>query len=444
MDSILSPPLPLWASAPIAIAYLVLAFLQCRTIRSGALRFLIFAVTIRFVVAEFHVFTFGASPFGVSYSALATIAVIGVGLLLIRRERLVDPALMPIIIYAVVIALSALINGVPMDAIEVLAKFGYLAIVMLAFVDACKDVGANRTLKMLLLPMSIPFAYQLVSLALNVSKMGESDGSQSFIGGFSHEAGFSVALACGLLVLCLIRDMRLSVRLIGLAIGFAALVLANYRTTIIAMAPLIGMAVFVWLLQSFRPNQRWSLTILMPMLIAGMAAAFILPNQERFSDIATALDPETELIRDPRSFTAEQRSVFSGRAYIWSRYIDSYSRGSPIQQLVGYGPESWSEEFELYAHNTAVSTLYEYGIIGLAALIVLWGWQFWLALRSRHNIAIAGHLSFFILSMSTMPFWIVEGLLFYGILCGFGSYRLSQVTKSKQTHRQRRHSVRPT
>src|SRR3546814_13456103 len=31
----------------------------------------------------------------------------------------------------------------------------------------------------------------------------------------------------------------------------------------------------------------------------------------------------------------------------------------------------------------------------------------------------AGHLSFFILNLATMPFWQVEGLALYGLLCGY-------------------------
>jgi hypothetical protein len=37
-------------------------------------------------------------------------------------------------------------------------------------------------------------------------------------------------------------------------------------------------------------------------------------------------------------------------------------------------------------------------------------------------LLLAAHASFFVLNMATMPFWQVEGLALYGLLCGYTVY----------------------
>src|SRR3546814_3924838 len=36
----------------------------------------------------------------------------------------------------------------------------------------------------------------------------------------------------------------------------------------------------------------------------------------------------------------------------------------------GFGPESWAKSFDVYPHNTLISTLYELGIIGMIAMLL--------------------------------------------------------------------------
>jgi hypothetical protein len=111
----------------------------------------------------------------------------------------------------------------------------------------------------------------------------------------------------------------------------------------------------------------------------------------------------------------------SGRPLIWSSYIYAWADGTPLQHLFGLGPESWEGVFKVYPHNTLVATLYELGWFGVAAMIALWTVMFVAAASARgHRFQlIAAHLAFFLLNMATMPFWQVEGLALYGLLCGY-------------------------
>jgi hypothetical protein len=77
--------------------------------------------------------------------------------------------------------------------------------------------------------------------------------------------------------------------------------------------------------------------------------------------------------------------------------------------------------FAKYAHNTLVSTLYEYGPVGVVAIIFLWATMLLMAVRVRHGPRaklIGAHLSFITLNMATMPHWLIEGDIMYAIICG--------------------------
>src|SRR6185295_8118598 len=85
--------------------------------------------------------------------------------------------------------------------------------------------------------------------------------------------------------------------------------------------------------------------------------------------------------KEPQYYTPDERKLMSGRPYIWAAYIDGYLDGGAKTLLVGYGPSAWVGKFAIYAHNTLVSTLYEYGILGVLAIVSVWVSMFVAALR---------------------------------------------------------------
>jgi hypothetical protein len=141
--------------------------------------------------------------------------------------------------------------------------------------------------------------------------------------------------------------------------------------------------------------------------------------QERFADIGTMLDKNTSLLQPPERFSEEETRMFSGRAYLWSQYIDAFLDGSIINILVGFGPEGWVGRFSLYAHNTFVSYLYELGLFGVAAFLWILISNFLRALHASSAdmpILISCHIGFFVLNLATMPFWTLEGAILYALL----------------------------
>jgi len=69
----------------------------------------------------------------------------------------------------------------------------------------------------------------------------------------------------------------------------------------------------------------------------------------------------------------------------------------------------------------------------VAAMLALWTVMFTAAIAARGERfkLLAAHFAFFLLNMATMPFWQVEGLAMYGLLCGYTIYaaRTAQVPR---------------
>jgi O-antigen ligase len=119
---------------------------------------------------------------------------------------------------------------------------------------------------------------------------------------------------------------------------------------------------------------------------------------------------------------AEQK-LLSGRLYIWNRYLETYAAGDDPRLLLGFGPDAWVETFGVYAHNTIVSYLYELGFAGAFLLVLVWIGMLWRAGQIRdwplRGQLLSAHVGFVFLNMATMPFWQIEGLILYGVLCGY-------------------------
>src|SRR3546814_18264760 len=69
-------------------------------------------------------------------------------------------------------------------------------------------------------------------------KVAEDGDGLVWIGGYNHEAAFSVALLTGFMVGGFARSAPRAVRIAFLMVTFIAILLAGYRTTILALPPL--------------------------------------------------------------------------------------------------------------------------------------------------------------------------------------------------------------
>lgn len=441
-----SPPLPAYAMLPATGVFIVLILLLVRRASSRSAGFVYVAVWLRFILAAFNRITFAESPLGLSWNALFSLAVIAAGLAIIRRRDIPGPALIPIGIAIAAAAISGAVNHDVPGAIEMIVKYVYFAVIAIAVIGAIEDLGSDRFLARLLWPFVVPVGLQAISLVLGVAKINDQDGTPSYIGGFYHEAAFSVALSAGLFIACMQRQTRAPVKVL-LIVGFvASIALANYRTAILAMTPLVGATLFLAGVRSFVPQQRPLIAgaMLLVLICGGVASADL--ARDRFADIGTIAERGTGIIKPPESFTEDDRAVMSGRALIWSEYLYGFAAGSPKHELFGFGPDSGETAFGIYAHNTLISALYELGVFGFASILLLWLWILVLAFRSEREARfklVAAHLGFIILNMATMPMWMVEGMMFYGLLCGYTIHSRRHLRAAQQAQREARDSPNP-
>lgn len=416
------PSFGLAVLAPATVLLLVLVVAAGMRIKSTAGRFVIAALWARYIFGAYHVYMFKPLAAGLSGNALASIVITGIGLLVIHKRNLLLAALMPVYLMIALIFLSGGLNGDPMGAVGVAVKYAYFAVLMVATFEALRQDEEEKLLPLLLWAFAPLLLFQWLSLALGLPKGSETDGSAVWIGGYNHEAAFSMALSAAFVAGCLAYKLNPALRLGFVTAALTGIVLAGYRTAIAAMVPLAFATFWAALPQYVKPEQQRAVGAITLVLAITGAAAFVVFYHERFADVATFLSDPGALIKEPRSFTQVDRQVMSGRALIWSQYIYAYIEGQPFQLLFGFGPESWTTNFSAYPHNTLVGTLYELGGVGVGAMLLLWLAMIGLAFRSRRPerlILLSAHFSFIVLNFATMPFWQVEGLALYGLLCGY-------------------------
>ncbi|MEO8630672.1 MAG: O-antigen ligase family protein [Betaproteobacteria bacterium] len=431
---IAGPSLPAWALLPAsALLALIMLYVLLRT-RGSAARFVMFACWFRYMLDVFHQQSLRMSPAGLTWVALGSVGIISVGFVLLEKRRFLIWPFFPVGIICLLMIVSGLINGHGSWAIEPCVRFIYFVVICVAFAKAVEQ-GGSRFVSRFLWVFLPPICFQLISVALGIVKAGEVDGSASYIGGFYHEQSFSLILATCFLAACFATQLPRAIKAGLILYCLVGIWIANYRTTILGITPLAVLQFGREFPRAFLQGQRTLVVAAMGLVVAIMLTITTAGGgAARFADVANVF--KTDLIKNPASFTREDRRVLSGRLYIWSNYIYAYDEAKPLQKIIGLGPDSWSTRFNVYAHNTLVSYLYELGLLGLISILLLWGTMFSLALRAERSWRtriVAGHVSFFILNMATMPHWQIEGNILYGVLCGFTLAKVREVRRVAKT-----------
>lgn len=421
----LSPPLPMpYLLLATLIAVLATAFAAWRT-RSKLGWVLFFAVQARYLGGYFHEISFRPSFLGPSWPALFTMVFAFLLVLTVRRDGFARKALLPIYGLAGLALLSGLANQAFYPTFIVILKFTYLAAFMIGLIELFGKVGERKVLTSLLIVVSTALLFQGLSLALGVTKATEEDGSISYIGGYNHEASFSIVMLTALAVGVMARDAAPLASRILVPLCVVGVFFANYRTAMLAAAPLIVAYYVIGVVRRFRPNQRAGVGVF---VFALGLAVFTLGSglmSERFQDIESAWSSGVSPLLEPDEMTKADRKLFSGRLYIWSNYIYGYVEGDARTLWIGAGPEARLESIKKYPHNTLISALYEYGPAGVFTMLSLWISMLIAAIRVKGGeVLVAGHVGFFMLNMSTMPLWLIEGIILYAALCGVTLYRL--------------------
>ncbi|MEL7028703.1 MAG: hypothetical protein AAGL49_05695, partial [Pseudomonadota bacterium] len=200
------------------------------------------------------------------------------------------------------------------------------------------------------------------------------------------------------------------------------LYLTNYRTSYFALLPILAYFVLRSVTGSVVAPQRALVGALTAVSVAIGIGAIAIALQDRLIDVVIVAQNAPDYLKPPYDFTDPERDLFSSRVYIWSQYVYEYLSGDFLTYLVGYGPNGWEGKFHLYAHNTFVGYIHDFGAIGLACLLLLLATNAILSLRAPEVelrfALLSAHVGFVFLNMATMPLWQIEGEIFYGLLCG--------------------------
>lgn len=411
---------------PVTLFLLIPLVIAARRAGSLAGGFVIVALWLRYVAGAYHLYMFKPLAGGLSGNALLSVGITAFGLfVVVRPANLAIRWLVPIYVLILLTIVSAVLNGEIGGAINASVKYAYLVVIIITVFQALRSDPAERFMSWAMVAFLPLLAFQALSLALNLPK-GAEDGGIVWIGGYNHEGAFSVALVTGFTVACFARSAPLPIRIAFLLTSLIGIQLAGYRTAILALAPLALATFLTELTVNVRRDQRAPMAAMAAVTGLLLVAVGSVLYSEQFADLAGLISDPTRLIQPPREFDYVERQVMSARPLIWSSYIYAWAAGTPAQHLFGFGPESWQGLFKVYPHNTLVSTLYELGCFGVAAMVTLWAVMASAAARAARGERFklfAAHFAFFLLNMATMPFWQVEGLALYGLLCGYTIFR---------------------
>jgi len=439
-----SPSLPHSILYPATMMFIFVQMIVFWRVNDRVANFVIFAIWFRYVLDAYPFVTYKPLFAGLSLIAFCSGGIIALGLVVIKPRDLLKRHLVPCYMLIGVVIVSGLVNSTPGGIISVALKYSYFIVVTLAVFESLERLG-ERFLSVILWAFLPPLVLQALSIILGIHTAAENytaaeeGGSNSFIGGYNHEANFSIILATCFIVACMSTAVRGIIKSGLLLISLVGIYFANYRTTMIAIAPMAMAQFTAGISGRFIRDQR--AIVAAGAFVIGLAGVIGVSwfLQQRFQDVTTVAESRGLMIKPPAEFSVAEGKTLSGRSYIWSSYLYAYLRGSDVQHVIGFGPET--RALTKYAHNTLISYLYEYGVVGVILIIYWWAAMFVAGLRivlGPKVRLLAAHVSFILLNMGTMPLWMIEGNILYGILCGYTLYLLKNSQSLGQIPSRRR------
>ncbi len=391
------------------------------------MKFLYLALSVRFMANFLHTYTAYPLIAGQSINSLLGLAIIVSGLLLSRNHLIRYRAFLPVLVFIGVMIFSALYNNSTSGLLNALLRQALFIVVAISFVRVLDSDPRDGSFPPRLLSIfAAPIVMQVMSLVFNIrNTLTESDGSESFIGGYLHEGVFSVLLLCGLSITVLSRGMPWRRATLYATIFFIAIVFANYRTVLLASVPIMAGHLLIGSGQGFKADMAVLVRILVGVATVVIGILLFTFLAQRLTDIATAASDISSLFKPPELFDSQDRKLFSGRILIWSDYVFTTISGSMSHILIGFGPDAWEGTFAKYAHNVYVSYIYEFGFIGVAAHLMVTVSFFWMAISTKHSrrwAVVACHIGYSMVSLGTMPTVTIEGVILYATICGYTLY----------------------
>ena len=288
-----------------------------------------------------------------------------------RVER--HPVLMPLMVYLLAMALSAVRSFNLRDALEILARntSPFLLMFLIAALFP-KPRHWRRVLYVFTFVGGIPVIVSLYHLATGQMNEYSLDGINRLVGGYPnlHAHGHMMMLLTALYSfwVAYLRPGKWRTVAAGFAAAaFLCLVLSYTRTA------LLGLGVFALVF----PLMLRRYEVLWLVLFGGMVAlAFSGTMQERFQDFI--------LIFDTHNTQIDRLQLGSGRLGIWTVSLREFLRQSPVDLLLGVGLDGhWkmvqpyvdqyrvNREGTLNPHNDYLTLLFQLGPLAVVSYIVI-------------------------------------------------------------------------
>ena len=389
------------------------------------IKFLALAIWGRYVLSVLNEYTFKPIVAGLSGNALFSILIVILSIFIITNRAFKLKILLPYYLL-IFISIISFFNGFNITGlINFIMKWMYFICISLLIYTALKKNGSDKVLAILLKVHTFPLLMQLLSLLLGEVKATENDGSVSVIGGYGHESAFSMISLTILLLSMLYMPFKEKKAIKFLFFSVTSLVLANYRTSLLSAIPLLVKFVFAYAKAKFNSQSRIYIYIYISLLTAVLLVIGWASIYERFTDIFDLFFGDVSLFKNIKYYSEKEILLFSARFYIWNQYIAEFLTGDFFSLLLGNGPNSWEDYFRVYAHNTFVSYLFEYGFFGLSILFYIFILNLIACFKSIPKFRftlVLGLIGFFILNLMTMPLWNIEGNILYSILVSFSWY----------------------
>jgi hypothetical protein len=416
-------PLPLLA---LGLAFWLVVTLRALRGQGAIFRALYLALSIRLLLGFFHEQTTGPVIAGQSVASLVTIAIIAIGLYLVRHELLRFKAVLPVYAFCFILVFSGIFNAQTMGMVEALLRQLLFVAVLLLWVRMLDATAKDHSFSDRLLSLFFtPLLLQVISVVAGVETFSQESYLVGYIGGYLHESVFSSMMLSGMCIAALAPGLTFRRRTVYVVIFFASIVVGNYRTALLATLPLMIAHFVVGSGLGFKRDTATVVRLAAAAAVGIGGIGFMSFVSERLADIALFAAEFSDLIKPPNEFTSADRMLLAGRVLLWSDYVHATVTSSPSHILFGFGPESWVHEFGVYAHNVFVSYIYEVGVVGLLTYLLLSLYFLHLAYSSRHPmrwVLVSCHLTYHLLSLGTMPTQQIEGVFLYAIICGFTLY----------------------
>lgn len=417
----------MWLLVTLFTAIATLHFL-CKSFKGVIgleIKFLALAIWGRYFLSVLNEYTFEPIVAGLSGNALFSILIVSLSIFIINNKAFKLKALFPYYLL-IFISIFSSFNGLNITGlINFIMKWMYFICISLLIFTALKKNGSEKVLAVLLKVHIFPLLMQLLSLLLGEVKATESDGSVSVIGGYGHESAFSMISLTILLLSMLYLPFKERKAIKFMLASVASLVLANYRTSLLSAIPLLVKFVFTYANTKFNSQSRIYVYIYISFFTAVLLVMGWTSIYERFVDIFDLFFGDVSLIKNIKYYSEKEVLLFSARFYIWNLYITEFLSGDFFTLLLGNGPNSWEDYFRVYAHNTFVSYLFEYGLFGLSVLFYIFILNLIACFKSIpefRSTLVLGLIGFIILNQMTMPLWNIEGIILYSILVSFSWY----------------------